>query len=76
MRRLAVVLLVLLAFVPSAAFAQSDRCFPETGLCIRGAIRTFWERNGGLPVFGFPLTEEFRLDTGVTAQIFERHNSI
>ena len=34
---------------------QSERCFPETGYCISGRIRTFWERNGGLPAFGFPL---------------------
>jgi hypothetical protein len=40
----------------SIASAQSDqRCFPETGQCITGRIRTFWEQNGGLPVFGFPI---------------------
>ena len=37
--------------------AQGDqRCFPETNLCISGTIRTYWERNGGLPVFGYPIT--------------------
>lgn len=37
--------------------AQGDqRCFPETNLCISGPIRTYWERNGGLPVFGYPIT--------------------
>jgi hypothetical protein len=34
---------------------RQERCFPETGFCISGRIRTFWERNGGLSVFGFPL---------------------
>jgi len=39
--------------------AQGDqRCFLETNLCISGPIRTYWERNGGLPVFGYPITDE------------------
>ena len=39
-----------------AVSAQGDRrCFPETSFCIEGRIRTFWEQNGGLPVFGFPI---------------------
>ncbi len=41
------------------AQAQTDeRCFPETGQCISGPIRAYWEANGGLPVFGFPITEQ------------------
>jgi hypothetical protein len=31
------------------------RCFNETGYCIQGAILDYWERNGGLPVFGYPI---------------------
>jgi hypothetical protein len=45
----------------SAARAQAQagaRCFPETGYCIAGPIRDFWERNGGLMVFGFPITPQ------------------
>jgi hypothetical protein len=52
------VLLVALAglSVPQGAAAQADaRCFPETGFCISGRIRTYWERNGGLAVFGYPI---------------------
>src|SRR5919202_1661718 len=46
---------VLLA-AHGAVSAQGDRrCFRETGTCIEGRIRQFWEQNGGLPVFGFPL---------------------
>jgi hypothetical protein len=38
-----------------ATLAQTgQRCFTETGHCIEGRIREFWEQNGGLPVFGFP----------------------
>ncbi len=33
--------------------------YPETGHTLGGSFRTFWNRNGGLAVFGFPLTEEF-----------------
>jgi Tol biopolymer transport system component len=45
--------------VPDAAQAQEgERCFPETGFCISGQIRAFWEQNGGLPVFGFPITAQ------------------
>lgn len=33
--------------------------FPETGHTLGGDFRTYWQRNGGLPVFGLPLSEEF-----------------
>jgi hypothetical protein len=45
----------------SAARTQAQagaRCFPETGYCIAGSIRGFWERNGGLMAFGFPITPQ------------------
>src|SRR5262245_49006449 len=52
-------LALLIALAPVYAQAQaSRRCFPETGFCIAGRIRTFWEQNGGLPVFGFPTTPQ------------------
>lgn len=54
------VLLVCLStgLLVSPSQAQSnERCFEETGYCISGAIREYWERNGGLAVFGFPITE-------------------
>ena len=44
--------------VRSAGQTSERRCFPETGFCIAGPIRTFWERNGGLPVFGLPIAPE------------------
>lgn len=46
-----------LAILPAAsAQAQTaQRCFSETGFCIEGRIREFWEQNGGLPVFGLPI---------------------
>ncbi len=74
-------IVALLAFLvgsttPSAAAQTAQRCFPETGRCIAGAIRAYWEENGGLPVFGYPITNlatETNADgfTGPT-QWFER----
>lgn len=54
-------LIVLLGTVPNPHIAHSQTgrlCFSETVFCIEGAIREFWERNGGLPVFGFPITRQ------------------
>ncbi|WP_238613520.1 CAP domain-containing protein [Candidatus Oscillochloris fontis] len=45
--------------IPHVTSAQTDeRCFPETNQCIRGPIRAYWERNGGLPVFGYPTSTQ------------------
>ncbi len=35
------------------------RYFSETGHNLGYAFRTYWENNGGLAQFGYPLTEEF-----------------
>jgi heat shock protein HslJ len=64
--------------MPQAVRAQSDeRCFPETGFCISGEIRAFWEQNGGLAVFGLPLgpQQEAVGEDGQPRQTqwFERH---
>ena len=55
--------------------AQSDTpyYFPETGHNLQGPFRVFWERNGGLATFGYPLTEAYISDSnGRTLQYFER----
>jgi hypothetical protein len=47
--------------------APGEQFFAETGHTLRGTFKTFWERSGGLAVFGYPLTEEFiekNQDTG------------
>ncbi len=58
--------------------ATSDsRYFLESGHTLRGGFRAFWEANGGLARFGYPLTEEQAArnpDDGQTrtVQYFER----
>ncbi len=56
--------------------AQSDeRCFAETGYCISGAIRAYWETHGGVAVFGYPITPrryEFVEENALPVQWFER----
>jgi hypothetical protein len=61
--RIGFLLLVLLALsgavlvLPDTTAAQGrERCFPETGHCVSGAILDYWERNGGLAVFGYPIS--------------------
>ncbi len=50
--------------------------FPETGHTVAPDFLAYWEANGGLAQFGFPLTEEFaqRLEGGneYAVQYFER----
>jgi len=55
---LAVALLALFPLAAPAAAQTDQRCFSETGQCLAGPIQASWERNGGLPVFGFPITAQ------------------
>src|SRR5690348_8641994 len=69
-------ILFLLSFVPVATAQSSEHCFPETGFCISGRIREFWEQNGGLPVFGLakgPQQETIIEGKSFQAQSFERN---
>jgi len=56
---------------PPATDTAIGAFFPETGYTLRGEFFEFWERHGGLPVFGFPLSEE-RDENGTLVQYFER----
>ena len=66
--------------VPTTA---NQTWFPETGHtlsndAVKGPFKTFWERYGGLAVFGYPKSEPFQEknpDTGQTywVQYFERN---
>ena len=51
--------------------------YSETGHRLCNGFRTYWANNGGLAIFGFPISEEFtekNADTGqdYTVQYFER----
>jgi biotin carboxyl carrier protein len=61
------------AFPPIAAFPSNPghRYFAVTGHSAQGAILRFWESEGGVPVFGYPLSEEL-VEDGRTVQYFER----
>jgi spore germination protein YaaH len=47
---------------PITAFkSTADKLyFPETGHSLGGTFLKYWQKNGGLPVYGYPLTEEFQ----------------
>src|SRR3712207_4827272 len=75
-----IAILLSLVSVPAAqpAYAQDERCFPQTRQCISGRFREYWEQNGALSVFGYPVTaarNERNRDTGQTylTQWFERN---
>lgn len=64
----------------SARPATAPQCFTVPGIsdCIDGRIKEFWNANGGLPVFGYPITAqrpEVNTDTKQTYQTqrFERN---
>ncbi len=49
------------------------RYFPETGHLVSGGFLSYWARFGGLPTFGYPITDEFTAaDSGFVTQYFER----
>jgi subtilisin family serine protease len=69
---------------PTTAFAPvgppsdpSVLYFQQTGHTLRGAFRRYWQDQGGLPIFGYPISEELseRSDDGREriVQYFERH---
>jgi polysaccharide biosynthesis protein PslG len=63
------------ATTPTAT-ETAPRFFPETSHYVSGRFREFWEANGGLFVFGLPLTKEFEFPSTdgkiYTVQYFER----
>jgi type VII secretion-associated serine protease mycosin len=70
---------VAAAFAPVAPVASSPGLtyFPQTQHTLRGTFKQYWERYGGLPIFGYPISEEF-VEQGsdgrqYTVQYFERH---
>jgi hypothetical protein len=79
MRRLPILLVLvalLLLAVPAQA-APNDICFPQVPDCISGRFAQYWRGNGGLAVFGLPLSAAAKQRTGegpttYLVQFFER----
>ena len=62
--------------IPTAT--PGDRLFPETGFTVPAVFMGFWTANGGLPVFGYPISDahtEHNWTDGkdYTVQYFERN---
>ncbi len=62
----------------SAAERPKINYYPETGHTLGGAFRDYWEKNGGLAMFGYPISQEFaELNPAdgktYTVQYFERN---
>lgn len=71
-----IMLVVLSILLESTSAHASPRCFIETNTCIEGRIAEFWEQNGNLAVFGYPLgAPEQRTIDGKTfiVQQFQRN---
>ena len=70
-------ILTSLALPTASLSAQSGcRAFPETGQQACGRILSYWDENGGLPVFGYPIAAQSGQQVeGRTfqAQMFERN---
>ncbi|HWE60532.1 MAG TPA: PQQ-binding-like beta-propeller repeat protein [Chloroflexota bacterium] len=56
---------------PAAPGPAGARYFAQTGHNLGGAFLTFWQRYGGLAIFGYPLTEPFT-ERGQQVQYMQR----
>lgn len=72
-------LAVLAGSAPVVArpLAEDSRFFPETGKTLSGDFLHYWDANGGLQIFGFPITDPANETDAngktVLTQWFERH---
>jgi hypothetical protein len=67
------------SFATTSAFTNTaDRLFfPETGHSLSFGFKYYWEHHGGLPIYGYPISEEFQEVNPAdgktyTVQYFER----
>jgi len=74
-----VVLLVLLlgltgistGSAAAATIGPNRVYFPQTGHYLSYGFLDYWRSEGGIPIFGYPITEELNRN-GITVQYFER----
>jgi hypothetical protein len=73
-----VLVALLLTLLPVVPLRAQARCFPdhpEIAYCVDERFSSFWQQQGGLPVFGYPLGnayEEQTEDGTIVVQLFER----
>lgn len=71
-------ILLIVSLVPAQPMHANPRCFPdisEITHCIDDRFVTYWEQQGGLSIFGYPLSPAYdeQTDVGIrTVQLFER----
>jgi hypothetical protein len=58
-------------FAPQADPVNGQGYFSETGHTLHGEFLDFWQRRGGLAIFGFPISSQFD-ENGQIVQYFER----
>ncbi len=60
------------AFARTEPLGQGSWYFKETGHNLKGAFLSYWQKNGGLAIYGYPISEEF-MENGFVVQYFERN---
>ncbi|HKP54214.1 MAG TPA: glycosyl hydrolase [Chloroflexia bacterium] len=45
---------------------------PETGQVVAEPFLSYWRENGGLPIYGYPISSSYADETGLLIQWFER----
>lgn len=64
-------LLTGLGATPATSWAASDvTYFAPSGHYMSGAFKTYWERNGGLEQYGYPITEPFNQKSATDGKIY------
>lgn len=61
----------LAATPTSTVAAQGSRFYPATGYSVGGAFLSFFDKYGGVRIFGYPISAEVN-EGGMTVQYFER----
>ncbi len=73
---IATLMIILALAAPVRTAHAADACYRETGYCIDASIIGYWQTNGGLSVFGYPIsgvTERTVDGNVIRTQHFERH---
>ena len=56
---------------PTGTSSSNSIYYRQTGHYIKDAFLNYWLMNGGLTLYGYPITEEIAVD-GVPVQYFQR----